>query len=80
MKIVVLSQIAVATVFALDNGVGKKPAMGWNSWNKFACDVTEQNMKDAAKQILDLGFYELGYNYINIDDCWNLKERTSDGH
>ena len=48
MKIVLISQISIAAVLALDNGVGKKPAMGWNSWNKFGCDVTEQNIKDAA--------------------------------
>lgn len=23
----------------LDNGLGKTPPMGWNSWNKFACNI-----------------------------------------
>jgi alpha-galactosidase len=26
---------------ALDNGLGRTPAMGWNSWNKFACKIDE---------------------------------------
>ena len=26
------------------------------------------------------GLKELGYEYINLDDCWMLEERTADGH
>lgn len=26
-------------VKGLDNGLGKTPPMGWNSWNKFACNL-----------------------------------------
>jgi alpha-galactosidase len=43
--------------------------MGWNSWNKFGCEVTEQNVIDAATTIKSLGLDEF-YKYINIDDCW----------
>jgi alpha-galactosidase len=52
-----------------DNGLGLVPAMGWNSWNKFACDVTEQNVLDAATTIKALKLDQF-YKYINIDDCW----------
>ena len=24
---------------AVDNGLGKTPQMGWNSWNHFNCDI-----------------------------------------
>ena len=30
---------------ALDNGVARTPPMGWNSWNKFACNVSEDLIK-----------------------------------
>lgn len=53
--------------------------MGWNSWNKFACDVSETLIDETAQQMIDLGFAELGYNYVNIDDCWMAVDRV-DGH
>ena len=54
--------------------------MGFNSWNNFACDVNETVMKNATDRMIELGLAELGYNYVNVDDCWNLADRTSDGH
>ena len=30
-----------SSLFALDNGLARTPPMGWNSWNKFACNVSE---------------------------------------
>ena len=29
--------------------------------------------------VIDLGLADLGYNYINLDDCWQLKDRNSEG-
>mmetsp|Transcript_13917 Transcript_13917/g.9823 ORF Transcript_13917/g.9823 Transcript_13917/m.9823 type:complete len:213 (+) Transcript_13917:1-639(+) len=69
----------VFTVSALDNGLGLTPQMGWNSWNKFACDVSETLIEETAQQMIDLGFAELGYNYVNVDDCWMAVDRV-DGH
>jgi len=37
------------TVSALDNGLGLTPQMGWNSWNKFACDVSETLIEETAQ-------------------------------
>jgi hypothetical protein len=53
--------------------------MGWNSWNAFHTDVTEAKVLDSAKAIVDSGLRDLGYIYVNIDDGWWLKRRTSDG-
>jgi alpha-galactosidase len=44
--------------------------MGWNSWNTFACDVSETLLNDMANKVISLGLKDLGYNYINVDDCW----------
>jgi alpha-galactosidase len=30
---------------ALDNGLGRVPPMGWNPWNKFGCNITEDLIK-----------------------------------
>mmetsp|Transcript_17236 Transcript_17236/g.16447 ORF Transcript_17236/g.16447 Transcript_17236/m.16447 type:complete len:106 (+) Transcript_17236:75-392(+) len=54
--------------------------MGWNTWNKFGCDIKEDLIKDSADFIIKLGLDKLGYKYVNIDDCWMLEERTEDGH
>lgn len=46
------------------------PPMGWNSWNCFACDVNEANVRAAADAFVSSGLIQHGWTYINIDDCW----------
>ena len=46
------------------------PPMGWNSWNKFACNVNEQIIRETADAMAANGMKDAGYQYINIDDCW----------
>ena len=47
------------------------PQMGWNSWNKFHCDDLNSNViEETVGKIQELGLDKLGYNYVNIDDCW----------
>ena len=46
------------------------PPLGWNSWNCFACDVNELNVRGAADAMVASGLTQHGWNYINIDDCW----------
>lgn len=65
---------------ALNNGLGLTPAMGWNSWNKFGCDINETVIKSNARRMLDLGLDRIGYKYLNIDDCWLSKNRDSNSH
>jgi alpha-galactosidase len=54
--------------------------MGWNSWNKFGCDISEDLIKQTADQVKSLGLDKYGYNYVNVDDCWMSVNRTADGH
>jgi len=54
--------------------------MGWNTWNKFACDIDEDLIKQTIQSLIDLGLDKIGYNYVNLDDCWMLAERSADGH
>ena len=44
--------------------------MGWNSWNKFGCNISEKLIIDTIDALNSSGLAELGYNYINLDDCW----------
>lgn len=55
------------------------PPMGWNSWNKFACNVSEQLIRQQADAMAASGMRDAGYQYIVIDDCWQ-KSRDADGN
>jgi len=54
------------------NGLAATPPMGWNSWNKFACKVNEDLIKHAADAMVRTGMKDAGYEYIVIDDCWQI--------
>jgi alpha-galactosidase len=52
-------------------GLALTPPMGWNSWNKFACNVDEKLIRQVADAMVSSGMKAAGYTYINIDDCWH---------
>jgi alpha-galactosidase len=56
--------------------LGKTPALGWNSWNKFACKINEELIRETADAMVDRGMKDAGYQYINIDDCWHGERDT----
>ncbi|KZV90413.1 alpha-galactosidase [Exidia glandulosa HHB12029] len=56
-------------------GLADTPPLGWNSWNKFGCDISQDTILDAAKVIADSGLQAVGYEYVIIDDCWHADER-----
>jgi alpha-galactosidase len=53
------------------------PPMGWNSWNKFGCDVSERLIRGAADAIVASGMKDAGYQYVVIDDCWQVSRDAS---
>ncbi|WP_442588401.1 glycoside hydrolase family 27 protein [Pedobacter sp. AW31-3R] len=53
------------------DGLALTPPMGWNSWNKFACNVDEKLIREIADAMVSSGMKDAGYRYINIDDCWH---------
>jgi len=54
------------------------PPMGWNSWNKFGCNVDEELIRETAEALVSSGMREAGYEFVNIDDCWH-GERDKSG-
>lgn len=54
--------------------------MGWSTWNTFACEIDEEAIKQMADKIVELGLAQLGYRYVNLDDCWQDYDRTPKGH
>ncbi len=79
MRILSISAVLLlaTNTLALNNGLGRTPQMGWNSWNKFACNINEVLIRQTADKIVEMGLDKLGYEYVNIDDCWNAVERDS---
>jgi alpha-galactosidase len=74
--------VAIATAApapALPNGLALTPPMGWNNWNAFRCDINEQLVKQTADIIVSSGLKAVGYEYVNIDDCWMASSRDSAG-
>src|SRR5437588_4609200 len=58
--------------------LARTPPMGWNSWNKFGCNVNEALRRETADAMVATGMKDAGYQYVVIDDCWH-GERDSLG-
>jgi alpha-galactosidase len=56
------------------------PAMGWNSWNAFGCNIDENKIKSQAEAMAKNGMLEVGYEYVVMDDCWAAKARDAQGN
>ncbi|WP_242921193.1 glycoside hydrolase family 27 protein [Pontibacter liquoris] len=46
------------------------PPMGWMTWNFFADNINEKDIREMADAMVASGMVEAGYNYIFIDDGW----------
>ena len=78
-----------APALGLENGLARTPPMGWLSWERFGCNtdcdafpntcISEKLYMDMAHALVDLGLADLGYRYVNIDDCWSELKRESNG-
>src|SRR5271157_1935572 len=64
---------------AMVNTLAATPPMGWNSWNKFGCNVSEDLIRQTADAMVASGMKDAGYQYVVIDDCWQV-ERDSNGN
>jgi len=69
---IVWSNGALAAQSAPGSSLAQTPPMGWNSWNKFACNVSEQLIRETADAMVSSGMQAAGYQYVNIDDCWQV--------
>ncbi len=89
MLAVALLMLCAVSTQALDNGLARTPPMGWLIWERFRCNidckndpnncVSEKLVKEMADRLVEDGYKDVGYEYVNIDDCWSAKERDSQG-
>lgn len=47
--------LPTASSLVINDGVGKLPALGWNSWNAFHCDINWSQIFTAAEKMVELG-------------------------
>ena len=74
----IISLLSVNTNAQKFDSLALTPPMGWNSWNKFSCNINEKIIREVADAMVSSGMKAAGYEYINIDDCWQGK-RDSEG-
>jgi len=71
--LIIVAALLFAGAYAqkFDN-LAKTPPMGWNSWNKYGCNVSESLIMQMADAMISTGMKDAGYEYIVIDDCWQI--------
>ncbi|XP_036157355.1 alpha-N-acetylgalactosaminidase isoform X4 [Myotis myotis] len=79
----------VGQVLVLENGLLRRPPMGWLAWERFRCNIdceedpenciSERLFMEMADRLAQDGWRDLGYTYLNIDDCW-IGGRDAKGH
>lgn len=52
--------------------IGLTPPMGWNDWYAHYDRISDKLMREAADLIISKGMADVGYAYVNIDDCWMI--------
>jgi alpha-galactosidase len=68
--------LCAGSAFADDpvsKGLAMTPPMGFNTWNKFQCNVSEELVRGMADAMVKSGMKDAGYQYVVIDDCWQVK-------
>ena len=53
--------------------LAKRPPLGWNSWNTFGENISEDLIREIADAMVSTGLRDAGYEYVVIDDCWSLR-------
>lgn len=71
-SLAVASRSSAGAHAAPGNGLARTPPMGWNSWNHFSCNITEQTIRETADAMVVTGMRNAGYRYVVIDDCWQV--------
>lgn len=71
-SLAVASRSSAGAHAAPGNGLARTPPMGWNSWNHFSCNITEQTIRETADAMVVTGMRDAGYRYVVIDDCWQV--------
>jgi alpha-galactosidase len=58
-------------------GLALTPPMGWNSWNTFQVNISDELVRGIADKMVSSGMKDAGYTYLVLDDGWMTMERDS---
>ena len=72
--------VAPLLLRAQEKTLAATPPMGWNSWNKFGCHVSEDLIRQMADAMVKSGMKDAGYQYVVIDDCWQVERDCQRQH
>jgi len=53
------------------------PTMGWNDWYAFYGNITDKLMRAAADSLISNGMADVGYQYVDVDDCWSNAAKST---
>jgi hypothetical protein len=49
------------------------------TWEHYGCDISEELIVNITDAMVEHGYKDAGYEYVNIDDCWQAPQRDSNG-
>lgn len=88
-RVLLLALLSLGAARALNNGLGARPALGWNSDYCIGCGgkkkeilrgyQNEAYVREIADFLNSSGLASLGYYYVNMDASWNLPTRDANG-
>jgi alpha-galactosidase len=55
----------------------RTPPTGWNSWGGHMINVSEELVRYTADLMVSSGLADVGFQYINLDDCWMMMSPES---
>jgi hypothetical protein len=76
---VVAAAALLTPCHGLDNGLGRTPPLGWSSWNYFATHINETLFREMADAMVQTGLAAAGFEYINVDAGYLVKQRNANG-
>ncbi|MFL6353662.1 MAG: glycoside hydrolase family 27 protein [Bryobacteraceae bacterium] len=77
--VIAFSVIFAQSLSAQQTSLAATPPMGWNSWNRYACGVSDALIRKQADAMVNSGLKAAGYQYVNVDDCWE-GQRDANGY
>lgn len=73
------SLLLAAVAHALDNGFGRTPIMGFNTYNDVGCSPNQSHVQNTINSFASKGFGTVGYKYFQVDCGWQGYQRQSNG-
>jgi alpha-galactosidase len=77
--------LSAISATAINNGVARTPPLGWSTWETCGDEgckhdyCNEHEVLQVADVLVSSGLRDLGWKYVNLDDCWGAMARTASG-